>query len=68
MSTIDDFLKDLSTAIGSRNISYNSSSAACDIYEGYAFGLVLRAAIASWWRRRVQGSVRQGGWESPVPD
>jgi hypothetical protein len=47
MSTIDDLLKDLSTAVGGRHVSYNSSSAAYDIYEGYAFGLVLRAAIAS---------------------
>jgi hypothetical protein len=47
MSTIDELLEDLSTAVGDRDISYNSSSAACDIYEGYAFGLVLRAATAS---------------------
>lgn len=47
MTRIDDLLADLSNAVGGRSISYNSASAANDIYEGYAFGIVIRAAIAA---------------------
>ena len=47
MTRIDDLLSELTDAVGGRSISYNSSSAAWDIYEGYTFGLVIRAAIAA---------------------
>jgi hypothetical protein len=47
MTKIDDLLADLSDAVDGRDVSYNSSSAAWDIYEGYAFGLVIRAAVAA---------------------
>jgi hypothetical protein len=47
MTRIDDLLSELANAVGGRDISYNSSSAAWDIYEGYAFALVIRAAAAA---------------------
>ena len=47
MTGIDDLLNELENAVGGRTVSYNSSSAAWDIYEGYTFGLVIRAAIAA---------------------
>jgi hypothetical protein len=47
MSTVDDLLSELTNAIGGRSVSYNTASAAWDIYEGYTFGLVVRAALAA---------------------
>jgi hypothetical protein len=47
MTNIDDLLSELTNAVGDRAISYNSESAAWDIYEGYAFALVVRAAVAA---------------------
>lgn len=47
MTEIDDLISELGTAVGDRDISYNSSTAAWDIYEGYAFALVIRAAVAA---------------------
>lgn len=47
MTRIDDLLSELANAVGQRDTSYNSSSAAWDIYEGYAFALVIRAAAAA---------------------
>lgn len=47
MTNIKDLLSELTVAIGDRSVSYNTESAACDIYEGYIFGLVVRAAIAA---------------------
>lgn len=47
MTGIDDLLNELESAVGGRTVSYNSSSAAWDIYEGYTFGLVIRAALAA---------------------
>jgi hypothetical protein len=47
MSTIDDLLDDLSRAVAGRNLSYNTASAAWDVYEGYIFGLVVRAGVAA---------------------
>ena len=47
MSRIDDLLTELENTVGNRGVSYNSSSAAWDIYEGYAFALVIRAAVAA---------------------
>lgn len=50
MTRIDDLIAELTTAVGDRAVSYNSASAAWDIYEGYAFGLVIRAAVAAGGR------------------
>ncbi len=47
MTRIDDLINELRAAVGGRPTSYNSRSAAWDIYEGYVFGLVLRAGVAS---------------------
>jgi hypothetical protein len=50
MTRIDDLIAELTTAVGNRAVSYNSASAAWDVYEGYAFGLVIRAAVAAGGR------------------
>lgn len=42
-----DLIRALRAAIGGRSASYNAQSAAWDIYEGYVFGLVLRAGAAA---------------------
>lgn len=47
MTVIDDLLSELESSVGGRSLSYNSKSAAWDIYEGYVFGLVIRAAWAA---------------------
>lgn len=47
MTGIDDLIDALTSAVGDRTVSYNSASAAWDVYEGYAFGLVVRAAVAA---------------------
>lgn len=47
MTAIDELLRDLSMSLGGRPMSYNSVSAASDVYEGYVFGLVLRAGVAA---------------------
>ena len=47
MTAIDNLLVELSALLGDRSTSYNSMSAAWDIYEGYAFGLVVRAGVAA---------------------
>jgi hypothetical protein len=47
VSAIDDLLADLARSIGLRPTSYNTKSAAWDIYEGYVFGLVVRAGVAA---------------------
>jgi hypothetical protein len=50
MTTINDLISELTSAVGNRTVSYNSASAAWDVYEGYAFGLVIRAAVAAGGR------------------
>jgi hypothetical protein len=47
MTHIDDLISELTNAVGGRPVSYNSASAAWDVYEGYAFALVVRAALAA---------------------
>ncbi len=47
MTVIDDLLREIEAAVSSRSMNYSSASAACDIYEGYVFGIVLRAAAAA---------------------
>jgi hypothetical protein len=47
MTRIDDLIDALTSAVGDRAVSYNSASAAWDVYEGYAFALVIRAAVAA---------------------
>ncbi|HEY1698806.1 MAG TPA: hypothetical protein VGG75_03705 [Trebonia sp.] len=47
MTNIDDLLSELRSAVGDRETSYNSASAAWDIYEGYSFSLVVKAAVAA---------------------
>jgi hypothetical protein len=47
MTRIDDLITALTSTVGDRTVSYNSASAAWDVYEGYAFGLVIRAAVAA---------------------
>lgn len=47
MTDIDDMISELSASVGGRPISYNARSAAWDIYEGFVFGLVVRAAWAA---------------------
>jgi hypothetical protein len=47
MTNIDNLISELTSAVGTRSVSYNSASAACDVYEGYAFALVIRAAFAA---------------------
>lgn len=47
MTAVDDLVSALSAALGGRSTTYNSSSAAWDVYEGYVFGLVIRAAAAA---------------------
>lgn len=42
-----DLIAELRAAVGGRPVTYNSQSAVSDIYEGYVFGLVLRAGVAS---------------------
>lgn len=46
MTAITDLLTDLRTAVGGRPVSYRASTAIWDIYEGYVFGLVVRAGAA----------------------
>jgi hypothetical protein len=41
MTNIDDLIAELTDAVGNRTVSYNSASAAWDVYEGYAFALVI---------------------------
>lgn len=45
--SVSELLQELRQAVDGRPISYHSASAACDIYEGYIFGLVVRAAAAA---------------------
>ena len=56
MTRIDDLIAELTSTVGDRTVSYNSASAAWDVYEGYAFGLVIRAAVAAgghvWYEDR----------------
>jgi hypothetical protein len=47
VTAIDDLLADLTAAIGGRATTYNTRSAAWDVYEGFVFGLVVRAAVAA---------------------
>jgi hypothetical protein len=47
MTRIQDLIDGLQLAIGGRPVSYNTRSAAWDVYEGYVFGLVVRAGVAS---------------------
>lgn len=47
MTRIDDLITALTSTVGDRTVSYNSASAAWDVYEGYAFGLVIRASVAA---------------------
>jgi hypothetical protein len=47
MTNVDDLISELTNAVGTRSVSYNSASAAWDVYEGYAFALVIRAALAA---------------------
>lgn len=47
MTLVDQLLADLESSVGGRSTSYNTQSAAWDIYEGYVFGLVVRAAWAA---------------------
>src|SRR3954449_124772 len=47
MTAIDDLLDELSATVGRRPMSYHSASAANDIFEGYVFGLIIRAAVAA---------------------
>src|ERR1700761_6025793 len=54
MTRIDDLLFALTQVVGQRPISYNSSSAAWDVYEGYAFALVIQAAVAAGGRIRYE--------------
>jgi hypothetical protein len=61
MTAIDDLISALTSAVGDRAVSYNSSSAAWDVYEGYAFALVIRAAVAAggqlWYEDRFGNEV-----------
>jgi hypothetical protein len=54
MTRIDDLISELTSTVGDRAVSYNSASAAWDVYEGYAFGLVIRAAVAAGGRIRYE--------------
>jgi hypothetical protein len=47
MTAIDELIAELEASIGGRPTSYNSKSAVWDIYEGFVFGLVIRAAWAA---------------------
>lgn len=47
MTPVDELLAELESAVGGRPTSYNTKSAAWDIYEGFVFGLVIRAAWAA---------------------
>ena len=47
MTTVDDLIAELEASVAGRSTSYNTRSAAWDIYEGYVFGLVVRAAWAA---------------------
>jgi len=47
VTDIDDLLLELSAAVGGRPVSYNAASAAWDVYEGFVFGLVVRAGVAA---------------------
>jgi hypothetical protein len=50
MTAIDDLIAELRNSVGNRAVSYNSASAAWDVYEGYAFALVIQAAVAAGGR------------------
>jgi len=56
MTAIDGLISALTSTVGDRTVSYNSASAAWDVYEGYTFALVVRAAIAAggqiWYEDR----------------
>jgi len=47
VTVIDDLLADLTAAISGRPTTYNTKSAIWDVFEGYVFGLVIRAAVAA---------------------
>jgi hypothetical protein len=47
VSALDDLLNSLSSTIGSAQSPYSSASAANDVYQGYIFALVVRAAAAA---------------------
>lgn len=44
MSNIRSLIAEIEKLVTASNISYNSSSAACDVYEGYIFSLVASTA------------------------
>jgi hypothetical protein len=50
MANVDNLILELTNAVGNRAVSYNTASAAWDVYEGYAFALVIRAAVAAGGR------------------
>jgi hypothetical protein len=54
MTDVDELLSDLGDAVGWRRTTYSHSSAVYDIYEGFVFGLVIRAAVAAGASVRYQ--------------
>jgi hypothetical protein len=61
MTAIDDLISQLTDAVEGRAVSYNAESAAWDVYEGYAFALVISAAVAAggqiWYEDRFGNEV-----------
>jgi hypothetical protein len=47
VTEFDDLLLDLHLSLGGRSTTYNVASAVWDVYEGYVFGLVVRAGVAA---------------------
>jgi hypothetical protein len=47
MTNIDDLIAELTATVRNRAVSYNSASAAWDVYEGYAFALAIQGAVAA---------------------
>lgn len=47
MTAVQELLDEISAALDGRPTSYNTASASNDIYEGYIFGLIVRAAVAA---------------------
>lgn len=45
MSVVDDLLNALAAAVGGAGVSYTQASAAGDVYEGYIWSALIRAAV-----------------------
>ncbi len=54
MTTVRELLDELRQDLTGRSTTYTTASAANDVYEGYVFGLVVRAAVAAGGQVRYE--------------